>query len=1092
MRLYILAINFILLSCSKYGMDVSHFNLQSQLANTEAVIDAEPTPTATPISAPEIQSIIINSDDLYSNTQTVSIEYSLVHDENAQAICLTQTNTSPSINDSCWDTDVTSPNAFVFDSDGNKTVYAFVKGVEESISTSLSDEIIVDTTNPTSATILIRTDDTLFASGHQSIDDDVDINIVWDGAADGGSGLAAVDTYSVYIYDEAISGCAIGGVNSASAVATSNLTGTNYVYSGANGNSYKAQVKVVDQVGKFSWSACSDAILIDTQVPSVASISIDAAATYGVRLVSVAYSVSDNIAVTAVCIQESATAPALGDGCWDADITSPNAYTFASDGNKTLYIFARDLVGNISTSLNDTIIVDILAPVAATAVIEESTDIDIDYDGSVTWYWTAGSDATSGVASYRLYTYEAADVANCGVNTTNAVLRYTGTGTNTAAVAGLTVAETYYGAVLITDNAGLTTWSACSDGVTIKTYPVATDDTASSAEITAVTFNLLTNDTDADGDALSVSSIDTSTITFGALVNNGNGSVTYTPPADYAGTQTFSYVVSDVNGNTDTGSVTVRTTSNYEWDGSSGNGEWNTAANWRGNAVPDNTRIAYFYDTACTPNCIVTINAPGANVLGVRIQSDFSGTINQGVGQTLTVGTKSYTQRGGTFNGSDANINVAEFYLHGGVFVSTDATLFVGYDIGVSDNTNGFTISSDAVFDNNEGTVEFDWTVRGNCSHNVAMVSNIANGVEFYNLVIDLYNNVICGNQRASWYGVAGHAPVVVENDLTIQSGIINANIDIELYGNIIAECPTVAVPSVCSIGGGRKITLKGNNNQTYNVANNAFLPHLVINKTGGSVTPTGNGIINVTFFDLLAGNFTAPSSTMTMYHNANDSTASIGMILSAGTIFNHNNGLLKITGVIRRNGHAGNVYYFINNSGDPFYDVIIDIADTEVANGYNEATLSLNGSQPYTIEGDLELHNGYYTGVVNLEGNFKTECAIAANTQDCAYIFTTLNFTGPNPQTITIAPGTVGNGDIVINKTNNTDTVTFLTDWDYSAATDSDLTLTRGTLELGAFNFGLSDDLSVTANGDITCTTGGWSVLGTASGAGLAGLSCP
>ena len=41
---------------------------------------------------------------------------------------------------------------------------------------------------------------------------------------------------------------------------------------------------------------------------------------------------------------------------------------------------------------------------------------------------------------------------------------------------------------------------------------------------------------------------------------NANGSFTYTPDANFYGTDTFTYVVSDGNGGTDTGTVTITVT----------------------------------------------------------------------------------------------------------------------------------------------------------------------------------------------------------------------------------------------------------------------------------------------------------------------------------------------------------------------------------------------------------------------------------------------------------------------------------------------------------------------------------------------------
>ncbi|MEW9922569.1 cadherin-like domain-containing protein, partial [Marimonas sp. MJW-29] len=60
---------------------------------------------------------------------------------------------------------------------------------------------------------------------------------------------------------------------------------------------------------------------------------------------------------------------------------------------------------------------------------------------------------------------------------------------------------------------------------------------------------------DVDGDTLTVASVGAAS--NGTVVINGDGSVTYTPDADYNGPGSFTYTVSDGNGGTDTATVDV-------------------------------------------------------------------------------------------------------------------------------------------------------------------------------------------------------------------------------------------------------------------------------------------------------------------------------------------------------------------------------------------------------------------------------------------------------------------------------------------------------------------------------------------------------
>ncbi|MBN2534616.1 MAG: tandem-95 repeat protein, partial [Spirochaetales bacterium] len=88
----------------------------------------------------------------------------------------------------------------------------------------------------------------------------------------------------------------------------------------------------------------------------------------------------------------------------------------------------------------------------------------------------------------------------------------------------------------------------------VNDAPVAADDSASTNEDTAVTIDVLANDTDIDGDTLSIASAG-NPANGTAAVNAGK--IVYTPDANYNGTDSFTYTVSDGHGGTDTATVTV-------------------------------------------------------------------------------------------------------------------------------------------------------------------------------------------------------------------------------------------------------------------------------------------------------------------------------------------------------------------------------------------------------------------------------------------------------------------------------------------------------------------------------------------------------
>jgi hypothetical protein len=84
--------------------------------------------------------------------------------------------------------------------------------------------------------------------------------------------------------------------------------------------------------------------------------------------------------------------------------------------------------------------------------------------------------------------------------------------------------------------------------------PVASGDNVDTPEGTLIVVSVLSNDTDADGDALSVSGVTQGS--DGSVTTNGT-TVTYTPDGSFSGADAFTYTIIDGNGGSDVGTVTV-------------------------------------------------------------------------------------------------------------------------------------------------------------------------------------------------------------------------------------------------------------------------------------------------------------------------------------------------------------------------------------------------------------------------------------------------------------------------------------------------------------------------------------------------------
>ena len=123
----------------------------------------------------------------------------------------------------------------------------------------------------------------------------------------------------------------------------------------------------------------------------------------------------------------------------------------------------------------------------------------------------------------------------------------------------------YHGADTITytvsdGNGGIDTGAVAITVNAVNDAPVAVDDTATATEDTALSnIDVLGNDTDVDivtnGQVLSVSG--TPTALHGTVTVNPDGTLRYTPDANYNGADTITYTVSDGNGGIDTGAVAI-------------------------------------------------------------------------------------------------------------------------------------------------------------------------------------------------------------------------------------------------------------------------------------------------------------------------------------------------------------------------------------------------------------------------------------------------------------------------------------------------------------------------------------------------------
>jgi VCBS repeat-containing protein len=88
--------------------------------------------------------------------------------------------------------------------------------------------------------------------------------------------------------------------------------------------------------------------------------------------------------------------------------------------------------------------------------------------------------------------------------------------------------------------------------------PTPANDSATTAQDHAVIVNVLANDTDPDGNALTVSAVGAPA--HGAVVINADNTVTYTPTAGFSGTDSFTYTANDGQGGATDATVSLTVT----------------------------------------------------------------------------------------------------------------------------------------------------------------------------------------------------------------------------------------------------------------------------------------------------------------------------------------------------------------------------------------------------------------------------------------------------------------------------------------------------------------------------------------------------
>jgi hypothetical protein len=149
--------------------------------------------------------------------------------------------------------------------------------------------------------------------------------------------------------------------------------------------------------------------IVDGMPPLVTVFSIPAT-TSSVTVSITSFIASDNVGVTGYKVTESGTAPLATDPGWV--VPAPTSYTVSSGGSKTLYAWAKDAAGNVSTSLSASVtitasdttpptITAFLIPASSSSLRVSPITITASDNVGVTGYFISESGTTPPADDYR-------------------------------------------------------------------------------------------------------------------------------------------------------------------------------------------------------------------------------------------------------------------------------------------------------------------------------------------------------------------------------------------------------------------------------------------------------------------------------------------------------------------------------------------------------------------------------------------------------------------------------------------------------------------------------------------------------------------